>query len=167
LATLTELASRTLGFARSPSTTKRIEMSLLIEAALRIHQRRIVAKHVELTKELALDLIVDVYTGEILQVVSNLVRNALDALPQGGKLRVRARKRGGNVLVVVADNGSGIPEDRITQLFRPFFTTKENGNGLGLALSKEIMNRHGGHIRMRSCVRSGRSGTAFGISLPA
>ncbi len=107
------------------------------------------------------------YTGEMLQVVSNLIVNALDALPEDGVLYLRLRKRRGQVEFVIADNGHGIPPDHGDTIFQPFFTTKgDGGTGLGLALSKRIIERHNGRIRVRSSVRPGKSGTAFKISLP-
>jgi signal transduction histidine kinase len=73
---------------------------------------------------------------------------------------------GAKVHFVVADNGQGIPTNQIAEIFKPFFTTKEErGTGLGLALSKGIVERHRGKVRLRSSVRQGRSGTVFKISL--
>jgi signal transduction histidine kinase len=72
------------------------------------------------------------------------------------------------VRIVVGDNGQGIPKPNIALIFQPFFTTKEErGTGLGLCVSKRIIDHHNGTIRVRSSVRPGRSGTAFQISLPA
>jgi signal transduction histidine kinase len=139
----------------------------LAEAALRIHRKAIEARKIHLVKDLPSTLVAEVHGGEILQVVSNLIANALDALPVGGRLRLRLRRRQGEVHFVVADNGQGIPTDQIAEIFKPFFTTKEErGTGLGLALSKGIVERHRGKIRLRSSVRPGRSGTVFKISLP-
>jgi signal transduction histidine kinase len=68
---------------------------------------------------------------------------------------------------VIADNGHGIPAEHLRQVFQPFFTTKKAGTGLGLALSKRIVEHNSGKISLRSSVRPGRSGTAFRICLPA
>ncbi len=106
--------------------------------------------------------------GEILQVVSNLIVNALDALPADGTLTLRLRKRTNSIQMLIADNGHGIPAKHAAFIFEPFFTTKaERGTGIGLALSKKIVERHGGRIWVRSSVRVGKSGTTFRISLPA
>ena len=119
-------------------------------------------------KDLPRDLVAEVRTGEILQVISNLILNAVDASPNGGILRLRVRKVQGKVRFSIADNGHGIPTEYSRDIFQPFFTTKqENGTGLGLAISKRIIERHNGVIRMRSSVRPGKSGTIFHISLPA
>jgi signal transduction histidine kinase len=168
LSTLTQIASQTLGFARTSRTPRPSDLVNVAEAALRIHQRAIEAKRVHLVKELPEKLVVDTYTGELLQVVSNVVVNALDALPPNGTLRLRLRKRAGEVQFVIADNGHGIPKEHASDIFQPFFTTKEQrGTGLGLALSRNIVERHKGRISMRSSVRPGKSGTIFKISIPA
>jgi len=168
MATLTRIANQTLGMARASDAPKPIDLVNLTEAALRIHQRAIDSKRVHLVKELPEGLVVPVYTGEMLQVLSNLIVNALDALPFGGTLFVRLRKLRGEVQFVIADNGHGIPVAHRNAIFEPFFTTKkERGNGLGLALSKKIIERHRGKIFVRSSIQPGKSGTTFKISVPA
>jgi signal transduction histidine kinase len=110
---------------------------------------------------------VEVRAGEILQVISNLIANALDALPKAGTLRLRVRRDSSEIHIVVADNGHGIPSEYSRDVFEPFFTTKpEGGTGLGLHISKRIIEGHKGRIRMRSSVRQGKTGTIFRISLP-
>jgi signal transduction histidine kinase len=168
IATLNRIAGQTLGFARTSHTPQLSDVVNVAEAALRIHQRAIEAKRVHLVKELPEKLVAEVYTGELLQVVSNVIVNALDALPPTGTLRMRLRKRHGEIQLVIADNGHGIPKEQSSIIFQPFFTTKENrGTGLGLALSRNIVERHKGRISMRSSVRPGKSGTVFKISIPA
>jgi signal transduction histidine kinase len=168
MATLNQVASETLGIARTSHIPKPIDLVAIAEAALRIHQRAIEFKKIHLVKDLPEGMVVPVYTGEILQVLSNLIVNALDALSADGTLFLRLRKRQGEVRVLIADNGHGIPEKYKGEIFKPFFTTKEDrGNGLGLALSKKIIEHHRGRISIRSSVRPGKSGTTFKISLPA
>lgn len=167
LATLSFISSQTLGFAKSSPSPKSIDFVGLAEAALRIHQRAIEAKKVRLVKVFPENLMAEAYTGQMLQVISNMVVNALDALPSDGTLYLRLRKRQGQLHLVIADNGHGIPSEYIGKIFEPYFTTKgERGTGLGLTLSKNIVERHRGTIRIRSCVRPGRSGTTIKISLP-
>ncbi len=168
IATLTQIASQTLGFARTSHAPHPSDLVNVAEAALRIHQRAIEAKRVHLVKELPEKLVVDTHSGELLQVVSNVIVNALDALPPNGTLRLRLRRRSGEVQFVIADNGHGIPKEQAADIFQPFFTTKEErGTGLGLAVSRNIVERHNGRINMRSSVRPGKSGTIFKISIPA
>ena len=167
VATVNELVSRTLTLARFSSQPRRMNLAAIAEAALRVHQRSIERKKIHLVKELPDDLMAEVYAAEILQVISNLLKNALDALPENGVLCVRLRKRQSHVHLLVADNGHGIPAEHRDQIFKPFFTTKEDhGTGLGLALSREIVERHRGKIYVRSSVRPDKSGTTFRISLP-
>jgi signal transduction histidine kinase len=164
---LSHIAKQTLGFARQSDIPKPVDLVLLTESAVRIHQRAIREKRINLVKELSDGIVAEVHTGEMLQVVSNLIVNALDALPTEGTLRLRLRKRQGIIEFVIADNGHGIPPDQNESVFQPFFTTKgERGTGLGLALSKRIVERHRGRICLRSSVRPGKSGTAFKICLP-
>jgi len=107
--------------------------------------------------------------GQLTQVIHNLVINAVQAMPQGGTVRVTAenvRSEGekGEIHISVEDSGVGIPEDHLARIFDPFFTTKELGSGLGLATCHSIIKKHGGTIRVTSEV--GR-GTTFDIFLPA
>jgi len=108
------------------------------------------------------------------EVFSNLLLNAQAAMPKGGNLKARVsathewsgQGRQG-VRVTVADNGSGIPSTVLPRIFQPFFTTKSDGNGMGLSLVKDIVHKHHGWMRVRSSTRVGHSGTVFAIFLPA
>jgi signal transduction histidine kinase len=168
MATLTRIVSHTLGCARTSCMPTSSDLSELAESALRIHQKAISTKRIHLVKDFPDGLTARIHMGEILQVVSNLIVNALDALPPDGTLSVRLRRRKDNIFIVVSDNGQGIPAEHTRTIFEPFFTTKEeNGTGLGLALSQDIVHRHGGRIGVRSSVRPGKSGTTFRVSIPA
>jgi signal transduction histidine kinase len=163
-----QIASQTLGFARASNVAKPVDLIALAEAGIRIHQRAIEAKKIHLVRDFPDGLEVKAHTSQLLQVVSNLITNALDALGVEGVLCLRLRKRQDEVHLVVADNGHGIKVEHCGEIFRPFFTTKaERGNGLGLTLSKRIVECHRGKIRVRSSVRPGKTGTTFKISLPA
>jgi len=164
---LNRISKQTLGFAQHSQKPKKVDLVEVAEAAIRIHQRAMKEKRIHLVKDLSEGIEAEVQSGELLQVVSNLIVNALDALPAEGILRLRLRKRQDEVEFVIADNGHGIPPDQSSAIFQPFFTTKaDRGTGLGLALSKRIIERHQGRIRLRSSVRPGKSGTVFKISLP-
>ncbi len=107
---------------------------------------------------------VGAYGGELNQVWSNLIENALDALGSGGEVTVSAKPERGKVVVRIVDNGSGIPADVLPRIFDPFFTTKPmgQGTGLGLDISRRIVTSHEGTIEVES--KPGR--TEFRISLP-
>ena len=165
--TLRRIIGSSLGVASSCRQRKTTDLVELTEAALRIHQRRIDANQIHLVKDLPGDLVANVHRGGMLQVISNLIVNALDTLPAQGTLHVRLRKSDALLVILIADTGHGIPNRHIDDVWRPFFTTKgEQGTGLGLALSERIVTRHQGRICMRSSVREGKSGTIFKITLP-
>jgi signal transduction histidine kinase len=167
LRNLSRIASQTLSFAKLSQERKPIDLVELAEAALRVHQRTIEAKRIHLVRKLPSDLVASIQGSRILQVLSNLIANALEAMPEEGQLTLCVKKCSGCVEFLVADNGSGIEAHAMEKLFQPFFTTKESaGNGLGLSLSKRIVEDHGGKMTVRSSVRSGRNGSVFKIRLP-
>ena len=102
--------------------------------------------------------------GQIRQLLLNLVRNAREAMPGGGTLRVSTAAAADGVIIEVKDDGPGIPPERLQRIFDPFFTTKERGTGLGLALAQEIAQEHGGQL---TCASAPGAGTAFALRLPA
>jgi signal transduction histidine kinase len=166
--TLHQIAGQSLTLARDSQAATSVDLVALTEAALRVYHRRITAKQIHLVRDVCDGAVLTVRTGEILQVISNLIGNALDALPDQGTIFIRIRKRRAHICLVVADNGHGISPDNLRRLFQPFFTTKnDQGNGLGLALSRKIVERRGGSIRVRSSVHPGKAGTTFVINLPA
>jgi len=101
--------------------------------------------------------------AQIQQVFINVILNALEAMPEGGRFEIKASSKDELVTVEFTDTGCGVPESVMGQIFDPLFTTKAKGIGLGLAMSKSIMGRHGGDIEVRS--KEGK-GTTFTISLP-
>jgi two-component system, NtrC family, sensor histidine kinase HydH len=97
------------------------------------------------------------------QVLLNLGKNAIHAMPDGGLLQITAQPVGRNLLIKVTDNGRGIGETELARIFEPFFTTKAKGTGLGLALCRKIVEEHDGSIEVQS---SAGAGTAVFITLP-
>ena len=164
---LTAISRQTLSFYHSQETVELVRIAPLAEAALRIHHKKIAAKDIRLLKKLPDGVIVEGNSGAMLQVFSNLISNAVEALAPRGILQIRARCTDGEAHILFADNGRGIPAATRLRMFEAFFSTKKGGGtGLGLAITKAIVERHGGRIRSRTSTQVGRSGTAFRISLP-
>ena len=102
-------------------------------------------------------------TDQIQQVLVNLIKNAMQAMTRGGQLTIRTNEEDEGISVVVEDTGTGISQDTIEKVFKPYFTTKKKGTGLGLMIVHRIINGHGGRIH----VESGKQrGTRFYIWLP-
>jgi two-component system CheB/CheR fusion protein len=150
------------------------KIAALVESVLEIYRTNFEAKNIRISTRLR-ETIIPGYAGQLRQIVSNLLVNALDALSPGGRLTVRTssahewngHRRAGTRLTI-ADNGCGIEDRAIPQIFDRFFTTKgHGGTGLGLARVKDIVSKHDGTVRVRSTRRTGRSGTVFSIFLPS
>lgn len=164
------LTRQTLGFYRESNVPERIVVAELIESVLRLYSNRLNNKNITVQRDFAECPPIYGVSGELKQVVSNLISNAADAVSRNGTIVVRSQciedARGTVVQVVVEDDGPGIATENVDRIFEPFFTTKEDvGTGLGLWITKEIVNRHGGSILVRSPNGSER-GAAFTILLP-
>jgi signal transduction histidine kinase len=168
LSYLANITRKTLSFYRDQTEAKDVDLVEIAESALKIHAAQ--AKKQGVTIKMRTDgpAFATVFATEILQILSNFILNSFDAFPaEGGTLRIRVKRVGDRIHVTVADNGSGMPESVYQQVFVAHNTTKRHGTGLGLWISHVIAQKHGGGIRCRSSVVSGRSGTAFRLSLPA
>jgi signal transduction histidine kinase len=106
---------------------------------------------------------------ELQQVFVNLLVNAIHAMPEGGRLELATRTSGDEVWCEVADTGPGLPPELLAQLFQPFTTRKKDGTGLGLWISRGIVERYGGDIRARNrdAAREGTAGARFVVVLKA
>jgi two-component system, NtrC family, nitrogen regulation sensor histidine kinase NtrY len=151
-------------FARMPRPQlARLSVNAVVERALDLYRPR--ADGVEIEAGLAESLPEVNADKDLLgRALGNLISNALDAMPEGGKLSVRTAAAPGVVTVEVEDSGPGLTDEQKTRLFTPYFTTKKGGTGLGLAIVQGIVSDHGGRIQVRS---EPGHGTSFTLVLPA
>ncbi len=172
-----KLAQQTLGFVRDTSSPDSMDPAAIMDEILQLYSRKLESRQIRVTRRYRGTGPISGFSGELRQLLANLVMNAIDAMADGGSLHVRvAASRDWpsgrvGVRITVADTGSGIPRDHLRQIFEPFYTTrKDTGTGLGLWVSRGIVRKHGGSIRVRSRA-DGRTtaratGTVFSIFLP-
>ncbi len=169
------IANQTLRFHKQSTKPSLISSDELFDSVLSVFHGRLVGSHVHVERRKRSTRNVECFEGEIRQVLNNVIGNAIEAMqPLGGRLLLRSRdvmaSKGASqgILLTVADTGPGMPESVVQRIFEAFYTTKgTGGTGLGLWVSKEIMDRHHGNLRVRSSQRKDRSGTVFTIFLPS
>jgi signal transduction histidine kinase len=167
LARLGEITRKSLSFYREEIDPKTFDLVAIAETAIRLHLSTLPAGRVTITKQFPEVASIRGRDGEILQVLSNLFLNVLDVLPeQDATFRLRIRIVGKRVQMAIADNGHGVSAALRSSLFQPFTTGSSKGTGIGLWLSRQIIEGHGGTIRFRSSQRVGRSGTVFLVTIP-
>ncbi|MBZ5510727.1 MAG: PAS domain S-box protein [Acidobacteriia bacterium] len=166
---ISDITNATLRYSRSVAQPAETSLRDILDNVLLVHSGQIRTRQVSVEKRYRADGRIVARAGEIRQVIANLIGNALDALPNGGKLRVTLTAAGHHGFrLAIADHGTGIPAAARARIFDPFFTTKgSSGTGLGLWIARDIVMRHGGSIRVRSYTSPGRSGTVFMIFLPS
>ena len=172
LARVTEITLQTLRFHRQQTKATAVDTADLMRAVMTLYTGRLLVRNIEVEWKLAPAPEVICLEGEIRQVLNNLVRNALDAMQSGGAVMLRVhpqrnlRTGASGVRLTIADTGEGINPGIAGKLFEPFQTTKETtGTGLGLWVSKGIVEKHGGSIRVRSRIGA-EHGTIFAVWLP-
>jgi PAS domain S-box-containing protein len=169
------LAQQTLGFVRDTNSPASMDPAAIMDEILQLYSRKLEGRHIRVTRRYRDHCRVSGYSGELRQLLANLLVNAVEAMPDGGSLHVRVAAgrnwsddddRDG-VRITVADNGSGISRKNLRQIFEPFFTTKKDtGTGLGLWVSHGIVQKHGGSIQVRSRADGHSTGTVFSIFIP-
>lgn len=169
---VSHITKQTLEFYREGKCAGEFDLSQPINAAVKLFSRKAESKGAKIEVVYRLSATIFGFAGELRQVFANLIGNSLEAGSTAIKIRISPcrdwdnRNRRG-VRVVFADNGSGIPAASARKLFEPFFTTKEEkGTGLGLWVSKGILQKHDGWIRLRTSTKPARSGTTFCLFLP-
>jgi signal transduction histidine kinase len=162
---LSRLLTEFLELARPRAPVRElVHFGKLVDDVLDLEQGSAAARRVSVERELSSDCVLVGDPEKLKQVILNLVVNALEAMKDGGALRVRvACGPGDEVQLNVADTGTGIAPAKLAQVFDPFFTTKEAGTGLGLSIVRKIVDQHRGEVRIES--ESG-VGTRVTVTLP-
>ncbi len=163
---IASITTHTLRFYRQQSVPAAVSIPELLESALVLFQTQLAEQKISLERQWQEQMPqVVCREGEIRQVIANLISNAIDAMPDGGKLRLGVKPVSNGLEVEVADTGRGIPAEVRSRILEPFFTTKgRNGTGLGLSISAEILARHGGTLRFDS--GKDGNGASFRFFLP-
>jgi PAS domain S-box-containing protein len=171
LARVSHITRQTLGFYRESASPTSVDMSAVVESILKLYSNKLQYKQIKL--RLSLDSCPPIVAlgGEIQQLVSNIIANAIDALPLQGTLEIQSSLirlgQGEAIRLIVEDDGPGILKENLERIFEPFFTTKQDiGTGLGLWVCKEIATRHGGTLGAHSKEENGATGAVFTIQLP-
>ena len=173
LGRVVQISKQTLNFYRETSAPVSMLIKDLLEEVLVLYARRLKEKHIHLSRKYKPSQMVSVFPGELRQVFSNLIANAIEACPPDGSLWIRVRPAGMDgdkkgVRITIADNGTGMEPSVLRKIGRPFLTTKgHHGTGLGLWVTMSILARYGARLRVRSTTRPGRHGTVFSILMPA
>jgi signal transduction histidine kinase len=174
LSRVIEITRQTLQFYRESSKPVDVHVGSLVDEVLALYRRKLTNKEIAIAKEIGDCHPVRVLPGELRQVISNLVVNAIDATARGGKMRVRlkeSRSRIGDqlpgILLLVGDNGSGIPRQSMRRIGDAFFTTKgQQGTGLGMWVTVGILKKYNGRMHIASSTRPHRQGTVISVFLP-
>jgi signal transduction histidine kinase len=172
---VTQITTQTLSFYRENTAPILSDVNPILESSVQLLRGKISSMGIDVVEEYYPPLPAIICSaGELRQVLVNLISNALDATPRGGRIVVRAAlskawtRAGKSVLrIAVADSGSGMPPRVLARVFEPFYTTKEKtGNGLGLWVAADLIEKHGGWMKVRSSTVGGHQGTTFQLVLP-
>lgn len=167
------IANQTLRFHKQSTLPREITCTDLFATVLSLYEGRLRNSSISIEKRKRANQPVSCFEGDVRQVLNNLVANAIDAMPTGGRLLLRSReatdwrtgRRG--LTLTIADNGTGISPETRARVFEAFFTTKGiNGTGLGLWIGNEIVDRHQGRLLLRSSQDPTHRGTVFTLFLP-
>lgn len=168
---VSHIARQTLGYYRDTGAPTEVHLHDLVENVLRVYHSKLLASGISVDSRFNDLRKICVSQGEMLQVFSNVIANAIDAMKEGGRLFVSLRKTapsgGDGIQTIIRDEGLGIRQDNLERIFEPFFTTKGDlGTGIGLWVTKQLVERRGGQISITSSTEPGKSGTAVTIYIP-
>ena len=170
LARVSHIAKQTLGYYREHAAESLASLADIAEHSLTIYEPRCTAAGIKIERSYSPAQKIVLRRGEMMQVVSNLVMNAIYAMPAGGTLSVSVRDTDSpdiGVVLDIRDNGVGIPADVLPRVFEAFFTTRTTvGTGIGLFVAKQFVEGHGGQITIQSPVEPASHGTLVRVFLP-
>jgi PAS domain S-box-containing protein len=170
VARVSHIAKQTLGYYRDPARVINSSLSEIAKEAIRIYEPRCKAAGVHLQSCLDPTPPITLRKGEIMQVISNLITNAIYAMPSGGVLSIVVRRTGSpgdGVVLSIEDSGVGIVPERLPRIFDAFYTTRATiGTGIGLFVAKQFIEGHGGRIDVESDTGTSSHGTRMSIFLP-
>jgi len=168
IANLKTIIGRFNDFSKMPKPqTSELDLHDVLARVIRLYQPSLAQREhpIEIVAKISADALPVSVDAELMhRALSNLVLNAMDAMPDGGTLTVTAERNGSNVRTTIADTGHGMTAEECERLFTPYYTTKQEGTGLGLAIVQSVIADHHGAIVVES---NPGSGTAFVIDLPA
>jgi PAS domain S-box-containing protein len=165
------IVRQTLGYYRETTAPAQVDLRELLEDVLTVYQTKISTNRISVDCRFDTHRPIVVNKGELVQVLSNVITNAIDAMPQTGVLHIQmgettnSNKEG--VEIVIRDSGTGIKKEHLSRLFEPFFTTKGNlGTGIGLWVARQLIEKQHGQIAITSCTDPENSGTTLSIFIP-
>ena len=168
---VSHLARQTLGYYRDTVAPSEVYLHGLIENVLTIYHAKLLAGGISVESSFNDLRTILVRRGDMLQVFSNVITNAIDSMRHGGNLTITLREtiasNGDSIQTIIQDQGGGIRPENLGRIFEPFYTTKGDlGTGIGLWVTKQLVERRGGHIAVASNTEPGKSGTSVTITLP-
>jgi PAS domain S-box-containing protein len=168
---VSHIARQTLGYYKDTGSPTGVYLHDVIENVLTVYNSRLTATGIAVDLQFNDLQKLVASKGEMLQVFSNVIANAIDAMHQGGSLKISTRQLIGlsedGIQTVVRDNGTGIKQEHLERIFEPFFTTKGDlGTGIGLWVAKQLVEKRGGQISVASNTEQGNSGTSITIFIP-
>ena len=161
-----QITKQTLAFYREVSLPEPVNLAEVVDSVLTMFTSKMAHKRIRVVRAEQPCRVIGIQ-GELRQLFTNLIDNAIEAAPNNGHVEITIASRGDQVIVSVSDNGMGIPPERLSRVFEPFFTTKRLGTGLGLWVAQEIAERHRGRIIAHSSTDSSNHGTTFQVTFAA
>ncbi len=162
-----EIVESFLRFTRPPKMQfVRTDFGALVNEVLLLYSASMSEKNIHLEKYIEENVILELDADQMKQALINLIRNAVEANAGKDGIQVQLQTENGFVSLIITDSGPGVPEENLNKIFDLYFTTKDNGSGLGLSIVQQVVSAHGGDIRVESPVKGQSGGARFIVRLP-